>query len=86
MQCKQENFDAANPMFLMLQYIHKHCFPSMRTIDMVTLVCLLHLSLDLMRVFVQLIFGQKEIPAALWKMRHMIWKETTCGLNKASFL
>ena len=40
----------------------------------------------LMKVFVQLIFGQKQIPAVLWKVRHMIWKETTCGLNKVSFL
>ena len=36
---------------------------------MVTLIYLLHLSLDLMKVFVQLIFGQKQIPAVLWKVR-----------------
>ena len=73
-------------MFLTFQFIHKHCFPSMRKIDMVILIYSLHLSLDLMKVFVQLIFGQKQIPAVLWKVRHMIWKETTCGLSKVSFL
>ena len=53
---------------------------------MVILTYLLHLSLDLMKVFVQLIFGQKQIPATLWKVKHMIWKETICGLSKVSFL
>ena len=53
---------------------------------MVILTYSLHLSLDLMKVFVQLIFGQKQIPAVFWKVRHMIWKETTCGLSKESFL
>ena len=83
---KEENFDAANYNVLMFQFIHKHCFPSMRRIDMVILIYSLHLSLDLMKVFVQLIFGQKQIPAVLWKVRHMIWKETPCGLSKVSFL
>ena len=46
----------------------------------------LHLSLDLMKVFVQLIFGQNQIPATLWKVRHLIWKEIICGLSKVSFL
>ena len=73
-------------MFLMFQFIHKHCFSSMRKIDMVILIYSLHLSLDFMKVFVQLISGQKQIPAVLWKVRHMIWKETTYGLSKVSFI
>ena len=52
---------------------------------MVILIYLLHLSLDLMKVFVQLIFGQKQIPAVLWKVRHMIWKETICGFKQGKF-
>ena len=48
-------------MFLMFQFINKHCFPSMRKIDMVILAYSLNLSSDLMKVFVQLIFGQKKI-------------------------
>ena len=50
------------------------------------LVYSLHQSSDLMKVFVQFIFGQKKISAALWKVRHMIWKEITFGLGKVSFL
>ena len=62
------------------------CFPNMRKIDMEFLVYSLHQSSNLMKVSVQLIFGQKKIPAALWKVRDMIWKEITCGLSKVSFL
>ena len=49
-------------MFLMYQFIHKHCFPNMRRIDMVILIYLLHLFSNLMRVFAQPISGQKQIP------------------------
>ena len=52
---------------------------------MVILLYLLHLSSNLMKSFVQPIFGQKKIPAALWKVRHMIWKVKTCGLSKVNF-
>ena len=58
---KQENFDAANDNVPNVSsFIHKHCFPSMRKIDMEILVYSLHQSSDLMKVFVQLIFGQKK--------------------------
>ena len=59
-------------MYQMFQFIHKHCFPNMRKIDMGILVYSLHQSSDLMKVSVQLIFGQKKIPATLWKVRPMI--------------
>ena len=83
---KEENLMQQIIMFLMFQFIHKHCFPNMRKIDMVILLYSLHLSLDLMKVYVQLICGQKQIPATFWKVRHLIWKEIICGLSKVSFL
>ena len=52
---------------------------------MVILVDSLHLSLDLMKVFVQLISGQKQIPAVLWKVRHMIWKEIIMWFKQGKF-
>ena len=57
-----------------------------RKIDMRILLYSLQQSLNLMKAFVQLIFGQRKIPAVLWKVRPMIWKETICGLSKVSFL
>ena len=83
---KQENFDAANYNVPNVTVYSQAFFPSMRRIDMGILIYSLHLSLDIMKVFMQLIFGQKQIPAVLWKVRHMIWKETICGLSKVSFL
>ena len=50
------------------------------------LVYSLHQSSNLIKVSVQLIFGQKKIPVTLWKVRPMIWKEITCGLSKVRFL
>ena len=50
------------------------------------LVYSLHQPSNLMKASVQLTFGQKKIPATLWKVRPMIWKEITCGLSKVSFL
>ena len=61
----------------MFQFIHRHCFLSMRRIGMVILPYSLHLSLNLTKALVQPIFGQKKIPAPLWKVRHMIWKVKT---------
>ena len=57
------------PMF---QYTHKDCFPNMRKIDMGILVYSPHQSLNLMKLSVQLTYGQKKIPAVLWKVRLMI--------------
>ena len=45
-----------------------------------------HLSSNPMKAFVQLTCGQKKIYAVLWKMKPMIWKEITCGLNKEDYL
>ena len=52
---KKENFDAANYNVPNVPIIHKHCFPNMRKIDMVTLLYLPHQFLNLMKVYVPLI-------------------------------
>ena len=73
-------------MFLMFQSIHKHCSPSMRKIDYGNLsLFTTSIFRPHEKYFVQLICGQKKLPAVLWKVRHMIWKEITCGLSKVSF-
>ena len=73
-------------MCLMFQFTHKLCFLNKRKIVMGILVYSLHQSLNLMKVSVQLTYGQKKIPATLLKVRPMIWKEITCGLSKVNFL
>ena len=83
---KKENFDAANYNVPMYQFIHKHCFLSMRKIDMVTLLYLPHQSTNLVKVYVPHIYGQRKINAVSWKVKPMIWKEMIYGLNRENFL
>ena len=52
---------------------------------MVISLYLLHLSSNLMKAFVQPIYGQKKIPAALWKVRHTIWKVRDMWFKQGKF-
>ena len=70
----------------MYQFTDKHCFPNMRKIDMGILLYSPHQSSNLMKVSVQLTCGEKRINEVLRKVKSMIWKAITCGLNKENFL
>ena len=84
---KKENFDAANynvpnvPIYsqaLFLKY-EEDRYGNLSSISP-------HLSSNPMKASVQLTCGQKKINAVLWKVKPMIWKEITYGLNQENFL
>ena len=52
---------------------------------MVTLLYLPHQFLNLMKVYVPLICGQRKTKGKIMESEAMIWKEMICGLNKENF-
>ena len=58
-------------MCLMYQYIHNSCSQTLWKIDMEIYLCSQHHTSNLIRVYVQLIFGQRIIIVPKWKVRLM---------------
>ena len=83
---KQENFDAANYNVSNVPIYSQALFPKYEEDGYGNLNLFTTSIFRPHESICATFFGQKQIPAVLWKVRHIIWKETTCGLSKVSFL
>ena len=83
---KQENFDAANYNVPNVPVYSEVLFPKYEEDRYGNLTLFTtsifnpHESICATYIWIE------KIPVTLWKVRLMIWKETTCGLSKVNFL